>query len=157
MYRTFFGNIIDNDITLITLFYFLICHWWIWILCACMFSPSVMFNSFSTPLTVAPLSWNPPGKNIGVGSHPFLRDLPDPGIELWSLALQADSLPLGHQGSTMEHALYYTVILKWKQWQTLFSWAPESLKMVAIAMKQNKTKQKKKKYTCSLGGKLWQN
>ena len=98
-------------------------------------------QSLSTPLTVAPLSWNPPGKNTGVGSHPFSRDLPDPGIELWSPALQADSLPLSHQGSIMEHTLYYTVILKWKQWQTLFSWAPKSLKKVAVTMKlKNKNK-----------------
>ena len=97
-------------------------------------------QSFSTPLTVAPLSWNPPGKNTGEGSHPFSRDLPDPGIELWSPALQADSLLLSHQGSIMEHALYYTVILKWKQWQTLFSWAPKLLKKVAVAMKLKKKK-----------------
>ena len=30
-------------------------------------------------------------------------DLPDPGMEPGSPALQADSLPLGHQGSPMEH------------------------------------------------------
>ena len=96
-------------------------------------------QSFSTPLTVDPLSWNPPGKNTGVGSHPFSRDLPDPGIELWSPALQADSLLLSHQGSIMEHALYYTIILKWKQWQTLFSWAPKLLKKVAVAMKLKNT------------------
>ena len=30
---------------------------------------------------------------------PSLGDLPDPGIEPWSPALQADSLPLSHQGS----------------------------------------------------------
>ena len=35
---------------------------------------------------------------------------------------------------------------KWKQWQTLFSWAPKSLQMVAAAMKL--------KDTCSLGEKL---
>ena len=37
---------------------------------------------------------------------------------------------------------------KWKQWQTLFSWAPKSLQMVATAMKL--------KDTCSLEEKLWQ-
>ena len=38
--------------------------------------------------------WNFPGKNTGVGNH-FLcqEDLPDPGIESTSPALQADSLP----------------------------------------------------------------
>ena len=37
---------------------------------------------------------------------------------------------------------------KWKLWQILFSWAPESLRMVTVAMKL--------KDTCSLEGKLWQ-
>ena len=37
---------------------------------------------------------------------------------------------------------------QWKQWQTLFSWAPKSLQMVTAAMKL--------KDTCSLEEKLWQ-
>ena len=37
---------------------------------------------------------------------------------------------------------------KWKQWQTLFSWAPESLQTVIAVMKL--------KDTCSLEEKLWQ-
>ena len=37
---------------------------------------------------------------------------------------------------------------KWKQWQILFSWAPESLQMVTVAMKL--------KDACSLEGKLSQ-
>ena len=37
---------------------------------------------------------------------------------------------------------------KWKQWQTLFSWAPKSLQMVTAAMKL--------KDNCSLKEKLWQ-
>ena len=37
----------------------------------------------------------------------------------------------------------------WKQWQTLFSWAPKSLQMVTAAMKL--------KDAYSLEGKLWQN
>ena len=36
--------------------------------------------------------WHSPGKNTGVGCHSFSRDLPDPGIEPRSPALQADSL-----------------------------------------------------------------
>ena len=37
--------------------------------------------------------WDSPGKNIGVGCHfPSPGDLPDPGIEPGSPALQADSL-----------------------------------------------------------------
>ena len=37
---------------------------------------------------------------------------------------------------------------EWKQWQTLFSWAPKSLWMVTAAMKL--------KDACSLEEKLWQ-
>ena len=37
---------------------------------------------------------------------------------------------------------------QWKQWQTLFSWAPKSLQMVTAPMKL--------KDTCSLEEKLWQ-
>ena len=37
---------------------------------------------------------------------------------------------------------------QWKQWETLFSWAPKSLQMVAAAVKL--------KDTCSLKEKLWQ-
>ena len=37
-----------------------------------------------------------PGKNTGVGCHFLLQgDLPNPGIEPGSLALQTDSLPTG--------------------------------------------------------------
>ena len=37
---------------------------------------------------------------------------------------------------------------KWKQWQTLFSWAPKLLQMVTAALKL--------KDACSLEEKLWQ-
>ena len=41
-------------------------------------------------------------KNTGVGCHVLLyRDLPDLGIEPRSPALQADSLPLSHQGKVV--------------------------------------------------------
>ena len=36
---------------------------------------------------------------------------------------------------------------QWKQWETLFSWAPKSLQMVSAAMKL--------KDTCSFEEKLW--
>ena len=36
---------------------------------------------------------------------------------------------------------------QWKQWETLFSWAPKSLQIVTAAMKL--------KDTCSLEEKLW--
>ena len=65
-------------------------------------SSSVMSSSL-TPWTVAIwllCLWNSPGKNTGVGCHFLLAgDLPNPGIEPRSPALQADSLlfePLYH-------------------------------------------------------------
>ena len=42
--------------------------------------------------------WNSPGKSIGVGCHFLSGDLPDPGIEPRSPALQADSLPFEPPG-----------------------------------------------------------
>ena len=58
---------------------------------------------FATPWTVAhqvPLSTRFPRQGYW-GGLPFSSpgDLPDPGIDLVSLALQADSSPLGHLGS----------------------------------------------------------
>ena len=50
---------------------------------------------FSTPEEPARLlyPWNSPGKNTGVDCHSLLQgDLPNPGIEPGSSALQADSL-----------------------------------------------------------------
>ena len=44
--------------------------------------------------------WNSPGQNPGVGSCSLLQgDLPNPGIEPRSPALQADSLPAEPQGN----------------------------------------------------------
>ena len=43
--------------------------------------------------------WDSPGKNTGVGGHFLLQgNLPDPGIEPSSPALQADSLPFEPPG-----------------------------------------------------------
>ena len=43
--------------------------------------------------------WNSPGQNIGVDNCSLLQgDLPNPGIEPRSAALQADSLPAELQG-----------------------------------------------------------
>ena len=56
--------------------------------CLCMCVCSVVSDS-ATPWTVtrqAPLPWDSPGKNTGVGCHPPPGDLPDPGIEPASLA-----------------------------------------------------------------------
>ena len=45
--------------------------------------------------------WTSPGQNTGVGSLSLLQgNLPNPGIELRSPALQADSLPAEPQGKT---------------------------------------------------------
>ena len=62
---------------------------------------SVMFDSATQPvvqllwtLTARPLCpWDLPGENTGVGSHfPSPGDLPNPGDEPRSPALQVDSL-----------------------------------------------------------------
>ena len=53
---------------------------------------SVLSNSWKSHGLFSPGS--SPGQNTGVGSFfPSPGDLPNPGIELWSPALQADSLP----------------------------------------------------------------
>ena len=77
--------------------------------CCLCFSCSVVSNS-ATPWTVAheaPLSKELPGKDTRVGCQfPPPRFLPDPGIKLASPALQADSLPLSHQGSPKEDPMH---------------------------------------------------
>ena len=45
------------------------------------------------------------------------RDLPDPGIKPASLAWQADSLPLSHQGNPV-YSLYHYSMPEWK-WKSL--------------------------------------
>ena len=53
----------------------------------------------------APLSMGFSGKNIAGGCHSLLQGIfPDPGIKPASLALQADSLPSGHQ--EIDYLLY---------------------------------------------------
>ena len=51
-----------------------------------------------------PVDHSPPGSSVHGYGLPFLPpgDFPDPWIEPTSPALQADSLPLGHQGSPKE-------------------------------------------------------
>ena len=52
--------------------------------------------------------WESPGKNTGVGCHFLLQgDLPDPGIMPVSPALQADSLPLCHLGSSFLYRIAF--------------------------------------------------
>ena len=53
--------------------------------------------TLAIPWTTAPrllCPWDSPGKNAGVGCHFLLQgDIPNPGIEPESPAMQADSLP----------------------------------------------------------------
>ena len=65
------------------------------------FSRVWLFAIIWTVAHQAPLSWDSPGKNTGVGCHFLLLpwDLSDPGIAAGFPALQVDSLPLSHQGS----------------------------------------------------------
>ena len=62
-----------------------------------------MSDSVATPWTIAhqvPLSRGFPRQEYWSGlSFPSPGDLHKPGIEVTSLVLQADSLPLSHQGS----------------------------------------------------------
>ena len=66
-----------------------------------LFSHYVMSESFATPWTIAyqaPLSMGFPRQEYwSVLPFPSLGDLPDPGIEPASPALQVDSLLLSHQ------------------------------------------------------------
>ena len=60
-------------------------------------SLSVMSDSLRPHGLYSP--WSSPGQNTGVGSLSFLQgDPPNPGIELRSPTLQADSLPAEPQG-----------------------------------------------------------
>ena len=64
-------------------------------------SCSVVSNSLPPHGLYGP--WNSPGQNTGVGSLSLLQgDLPDPGIEPGSPALQADSLPTKLSGKPEE-------------------------------------------------------
>ena len=73
---------------------------------ACMLSHSVIANSFVTPWTVAhqaPIPWDFPGKNTGVGCYFLLQGIIltqelNPRL-LCLLHWQAVSLPLPHLGS----------------------------------------------------------
>ena len=54
-----------------------------------------------------PMDYSPPGSSVGFSRQEYWSglpfpppgDLPNPGIELKSSALQVDSLPLSHQGN----------------------------------------------------------
>ena len=62
-----------------------------------MYAHSVMSKSLQPHVLYSP--WNSPGQNTGVGSFsPHPGDLPNPGMEPRSPALQADSLPAEPKG-----------------------------------------------------------
>ena len=70
-------------------------------------SDNYVLSHFSSETLCDPMDCSPPGSSIMEFSRqeywsglpfPFPGDLPDPGIEPGSLALQADSLPYEPQG-----------------------------------------------------------
>ena len=65
------------------------------------------------PMDCSP--WNSPGQNTGVGSQPFPspEDLPNPGIEPRSPALQANSLPAEPQGKPKNTGVGSLSLLQW--------------------------------------------
>ena len=69
-----------------------------------------MSNSFETPCTIAqqaPLSMGIPRQGYWSGQlFPSAGDLPNPGIEPMTPALQVDSLPLSHK------LLYFSMIFR---------------------------------------------
>ena len=68
-------------------------------------------------------------------------------ITSWETVFNAKSCPI--LWDPMDSSMSWQIDgEQWKQWQTLFSWAPKSLRMVTAAMKL--------KDTCSLEEKLWQ-
>ena len=59
-------------------------------------------------------SWNSPGQNTGVGSLSLLQgNLPNPGIEPRSPALQEDSLPAEPQGKSNNTGVGSLSLLQW--------------------------------------------
>ena len=74
--------------------------------CACVLSHFSHVQLFATPKECNPsgssVHGDPPGKNTGVGCHVLLQGIfPTQGSKPMSPALQADSLPLNHQGSPL--------------------------------------------------------
>ena len=73
-------------------------------------SCSVLSNSLQPHGLYSP--WNSPGQNTGVGTFPSPGDLPNQGIELWSPALQADSLPAEPQGKPKNTGVHSLSLLQ---------------------------------------------
>ena len=69
----------------------------------CVLLVSLSCSTFVNPWTVArqaPLSWDSPGKNTGVGCHSVLQEIfPIQGLNLRVLHRPVDSLPLSYQRS----------------------------------------------------------
>ena len=82
-----------------------------------LFSCQVMSNSFATPWTVAcqaPLSMGFPRQEYWSALlFPSPGDLPKPGIEPMSPALQADSLSLNYLGRHIMHKCFQIIEGKW--------------------------------------------
>ena len=58
--------------------------------------------------------WDSPGKNTGVGCHALLQgNLPNPGIEPRSPALQADCLPSEAPGKPQNTGMGSLSLLQW--------------------------------------------
>ena len=83
-------------------------------MCVCVCPVASVLSSFATPWTAAhqaPLSTEFPREEYHSGlPFPTSGDLPDPGIEALSLALQADSLPLKPSGNVQKHPKQKTYI-----------------------------------------------
>ena len=72
-------------------------------MCVCMFSHVQLFATPRTLAHQAPLSMGFPRQEYRVGCHFILQgDLPDPGMEPRSLALQAESLPTEPPGKLLD-------------------------------------------------------
>ena len=85
--------------------------------CVCVFYLPSRVQFFVTPWTVTSgllCPWNSPGKNTGVGCpFPSPEELPNPGIEPWSPASQADSLQFELQGSLSTNMSPYKNFPAW--------------------------------------------
>ena len=59
------------------------------------------------------IPWNSPGQDTGLGSLSVLQDVPKPGIEPRSPALQGDSLPAKPQGKASNTGVGSLFLLQW--------------------------------------------
>ena len=88
------------------------------VMCVCVLSHMWLFATPWTVASQAPLPWNFPAKNTGVGCHFHLqRIFPTQGLNLHLLLLlhwQAESLPLCHLGINFQKLFVICVILAMK-------------------------------------------